>query len=68
MATIGTVRGTLSLSVGSQTLNLGEIIIPLTTTNEPRRSSGDEEVTVSIGASVKSVRETVQAVFNEVSI
>ena len=56
MATIGNVRGTLSLSIGEQTLNLGEVIIPLTTRNQPRVSSGDSEVTIGIGANLKDIR------------
>ena len=68
MATIGNVRGTLSLSIGEQTLNLGEVIIPLTTRNQPRArvSSGDSEVTIGIGADLKDIRETLQMLFAEV--
>ena len=66
MATVGKVRGTLSLSIGKQTLNLGEVIIPLTTRNQPRVSSGDSEVTISIGADLKYIRETLQMLFAEV--
>ena len=66
MATIGNVRGTLSLSIGEQTLNLGEVIIPLTARNQPRVSSGDSEVTIGIGANLKDILETLQMLFAEV--
>ena len=65
MAQVGTIQGQLKLQIGTQTLNLGEVIIPLRARNLARKYSGSDEMTVSIEADLKQVREYVQAVFGE---
>lgn len=65
MSTVGSITGTLTLQVGSQTVNLGAVVIPLTARNAPRQDSGSGEVMIEIAADLKQVRETVQALFLE---
>lgn len=65
MAQVGTIQGQLKLQIGTQTLNLGEVIIPLRARNLARKDSGSDEMTVSIEADLKQVRESVQVLFAE---
>ena len=63
MSALGSINGELLLRVGSQTINLGRLVIPLRAKNLPRTDSGADEVTVEISADVARIRDAIAARF-----
>lgn len=63
MSSVGSIRGRLCLQIGSITLDLGEVSIPLKARTLPRHDSGSPEIAVELKANLEEVRDTIGEIF-----